>query len=154
MISLLFSKQALSVCSTVPTLHVSSGVTCPGFRMGPGLNAKAQHQRPSSSTGVCVRAVPSDSAALGTVGSCVLGMLQARTRVGRHFLLQGNLPDPGFEPTSESPALPGGFFTAEPRGSPAGTKCGADASSLCVGWQLRKASSLGLGNQKVWRWAQ
>ena len=34
--------------------------------------------------------------------------------VGCHFLLQGDLPDPGIE--FESPALAGGFFTAEPLG--------------------------------------
>ena len=34
------------------------------------------------------------------------------TGVGCHFLLQGNLPDPGIEPVSGmSPALAGGFFT-------------------------------------------
>ena len=33
-----------------------------------------------------------------------------------HSLLQGNLPDPGIEPAS--PALAGGFFTAEPPGKP------------------------------------
>ena len=33
------------------------------------------------------------------------------TGVGSHFLLQGNLPDPGIEP--RSPALAGTFFTAE-----------------------------------------
>ena len=38
--------------------------------------------------------------------------------VGCHFLLQGNLPDPGIEPAS--PALAGGFFTTEPSGSPLG----------------------------------
>ena len=31
-----------------------------------------------------------------------------------HFLLRGNLPNPEIEPTS--PALAGGFFTAEPSG--------------------------------------
>ena len=31
-----------------------------------------------------------------------------------HFLLQGNLPDPGINP----PALPGGFFTTELPGNP------------------------------------
>ena len=35
------------------------------------------------------------------------------TGVGCHFLLQGNLPDPGIEPASlVSPALTGGFFTS------------------------------------------
>ena len=38
------------------------------------------------------------------------------TRVGCHFLLQGNLPDPGIKPAS--PALAGGFFTTEPPGNP------------------------------------
>ena len=36
------------------------------------------------------------------------------TGVGSHFLLQGNLPDPGINP----PALPGGFFTTELPGNP------------------------------------
>ena len=34
------------------------------------------------------------------------------TGVGCHFLLQGDLPNPGVEPAS--PALAGGFFTTEP----------------------------------------
>ena len=38
------------------------------------------------------------------------------TGVGCHFLLQGFFPNPGIEPTS--PALAGGFFTAEPPESP------------------------------------
>ena len=36
------------------------------------------------------------------------------TGVGCHFLLQGFFLNPGIEPTS--PALAGGFFTAEPPG--------------------------------------
>ena len=36
-----------------------------------------------------------------------------------HFLLQGDLPNPGIKPASlVSPALAGGFFTAVPLGSP------------------------------------
>ena len=35
--------------------------------------------------------------------------------MGCHFLLQGDLPDPGIEPTS---ALTGRFFTTEPPGKP------------------------------------
>ena len=36
---------------------------------------------------------------------------------GCHFLLQGDLPDPGMEPTSSvSPALAGRFFTTAPTG--------------------------------------
>ena len=35
---------------------------------------------------------------------------------GCHFLVQGNLPDPGFESTS--PALAGRFFTTESPGKP------------------------------------
>ena len=38
------------------------------------------------------------------------------TGVGCHFLLQGNLPNPGIKPLS--PALTGGFFTTEPPGKP------------------------------------
>ena len=34
------------------------------------------------------------------------------TEVGRHFLLQSNLPDPGIKPMSLMfPAMAGGFFT-------------------------------------------
>ena len=36
--------------------------------------------------------------------------------MGCHFLLQGNLPNPGIE--SMSLALAGGFFTSESRGKP------------------------------------
>ena len=38
------------------------------------------------------------------------------TGVGYHFLLQGNLPNPWFEPTS--PALQADSFTTEPPGKP------------------------------------
>ena len=38
------------------------------------------------------------------------------TGVGCHFLLQGNLPNPGIE--RESPALACGLCTAEPPGKP------------------------------------
>ena len=42
-------------------------------------------------------------------------VFQARnTGVGFHVLLQGDLPDPGVEPTSlTSPELAGGFFTTD-----------------------------------------
>ena len=36
--------------------------------------------------------------------------------MGCHFLLWGNLPDPGIEPTS--PVVASGFFTTEPPGKP------------------------------------
>ena len=36
------------------------------------------------------------------------------TGEGCHFLLSGDLPNPGMEP--ESPALIGGFFTTQPQG--------------------------------------
>ena len=36
------------------------------------------------------------------------------TGVGSHFLLQGDLPDPGNEQFPVTPALAGGFFTTEP----------------------------------------
>ena len=39
--------------------------------------------------------------------------------MGCHFLLQGNLPNPGIEPTSAaSPALAGGFLPTVPLGKP------------------------------------
>ena len=38
------------------------------------------------------------------------------TGVSCHFLLQGNLPDPGIKPVS--PALTSGFFTSVPPGKP------------------------------------
>ena len=46
-------------------------------------------------------------------GSSVHGISQAGIlELACHFLLQGNLPDPGIEPTSRvSPALAVGFFT-------------------------------------------
>jgi len=46
------------------------------------------------------------------------------TGVGCHFLLQGNLPNPGIKPAS--PALAGRFVTTEPPGKPASclVKCG------------------------------
>ena len=47
-------------------------------------------------------------------GSSVHGIFQAR--VGCHFLLEGNLLDPGIE--TMSPALASGFFTSEPPGKP------------------------------------
>ena len=41
------------------------------------------------------------------------------TAVGCHYSLQGNLPDPGIEPTSlAAPAFAGGFSTSEPPGKP------------------------------------
>ena len=45
--------------------------------------------------------------------SLSMGFSGKNTGVGCHFLLQGNLPEPGIAPTSlTSPALIGGFFTA------------------------------------------
>ena len=45
-------------------------------------------------------------------GSSVHGILQGRTQMGCHALLQGDCPDPETEPKSfTSPALAGGFFT-------------------------------------------
>ena len=42
------------------------------------------------------------------------------TGLRSHFLLQGQLPDPGIEPMS--PALVGEFFTTEPSGKPHNSK--------------------------------
>ena len=48
-----------------------------------------------------------------------MGYHNKNTGVGCHFLLQGDLSDPGIEPLSPaSPALAGGFFTTEPHGKP------------------------------------
>ena len=50
-------------------------------------------------------------------GSSAHGILQARyTGMGHHFCPQGDLPNPGMEPSSSaSPALAGRFFTTERR---------------------------------------
>ena len=50
-------------------------------------------------------------------GSSAHGILQARIWGGLPFPSPGNLPDPEIELVS--PALAGGFFTAEPAGKPA-----------------------------------
>ena len=43
--------------------------------------------------------------------SLYMGFSGKNTGVGCHFLLQGNLPDPGIKPAFPwSPALAGGFF--------------------------------------------
>ena len=59
--------------------------------------------------------VVSDSATPWTVAHqalCPWDSPGKNTGVGYHALLQGDLPDPGIEPTSlMSPALAGGFFT-------------------------------------------
>ena len=47
---------------------------------------------------------------------CLWDFPSKNTGVGCHFLLQGNLPDLGMEPTS--PALAGRFFTTEQPGKP------------------------------------
>ena len=51
-------------------------------------------------------------------GSSVHGILQARTLEWVAIPPPGDLPDPGIQPTSLSPALAGGFFTTEPPGKP------------------------------------
>jgi len=49
-------------------------------------------------------------------GSSVHGILQARRRVGNHYLLQGNLPIPGIKPGS--PAVEADSLLSEPPGKP------------------------------------
>ena len=44
-----------------------------------------------------------------------MGFSSKNTGVGCHFLLQGNLPDPGIEP--RSPALRADTLTSEPPGN-------------------------------------
>ena len=52
-------------------------------------------------------------------GSSVHDSPGKNTGAGCHFLLQGNLPDPGIKlATLGSSAMAGGFFTAEPPGKP------------------------------------
>ena len=57
-------------------------------------------------------------------------------QVGCHFLLQGNLPDPGMEPMS--PALAGGFLTTEPPGEVhsaiIGILCSSAVGVCCTAW--------------------
>ena len=48
---------------------------------------------------------------------CLCDFPGKNTGLDCHFLLQGDLPNPGIEPTSSaSPALAGRFFTHEPPG--------------------------------------
>ena len=49
---------------------------------------------------------------------------------GLPFPPPGTLPDPGIEP--ESPALAGGFFTAEPPGKPIGSNRTIQKENLMV----------------------
>ena len=56
------------------------------------------------------------------------------TRVGSHFFIQGNLPDPRIEPAS--PALAGKFFTNEPPEKPVNNE-----SSLKI-YQFKSFSNL------------
>ena len=55
----------------------------------------------------------------GLPGSSVHGISQARIFEWVPFPSPGDLPDPGIDPAS--PALAGGFFTAEPEGKPLST---------------------------------
>ena len=50
-----------------------------------------------------------------------------------HFLLQGNLPNPGIEPAS--PASLADFFPAEPAGKPVFLLNG-DKNDMCFTWSL------------------
>ena len=62
---------------------------------------------------VCVRAQScSTHGSPGAKLLCSWNFTGKNTGVGFHFLLQGDLPDPGIEPMS--PALAGRFFTTEP----------------------------------------
>ena len=48
-----------------------------------------------------------------------MGFPGKSTGVGCHFLLQGDLPDPGIKPASSaSPTMAGGFFATAPPGKP------------------------------------
>ena len=50
---------------------------------------------------------------------CVCVCIHRQAPLSMEFPITGDLPDPGFEPTSlASPALAGGFFTTEPLQKP------------------------------------
>jgi len=51
-------------------------------------------------------------------GFSVHGIIQARIREWVAISPSRDLPKPGIEPISESPALAGGFLTNEPPGKP------------------------------------
>ena len=68
------------------------------------------------------------------------------TRVGCHFLLQGNLPNPGIKP--ESSALAGRFFTTEPPGKPLAYGVQWQRSPLRKRWRCCLLEA-GLTNTKV-----
>ena len=68
------------------------------------------------------------------------------TRVGCHFLLQGNLPNPGIKP--ESSALAGRFFTTEPLGKPLAYGVQWQRSPLRKRWRCCLLEA-GLTNTKV-----
>ena len=72
--------------------------------------------------------------------------------MGCHFLLQGNLPDPGMEPGS--PSLAAGLFTAEPSGEAPITTLGDVtveklAQEVCCCWnylpKYKTGRTVGLG---------
>ena len=66
-------------------------------------------------------------------GSSIHGIPQARILSGLPFLLPGDLPDPGMEPTSlMSPASAGKFFTTEPPGVP--------CSKIIITWKNHSLS--------------
>jgi len=60
------------------------------------------------------------------------------------FLLPGDLPNPGIEPLS--PALVGGFFTAEPSGKPKEAWCLLWAMLLRTPWLCPAVSGSFLGH--------
>ena len=62
------------------------------------------------------------------------------TGVGCHFLLTGDLSDPGMEPAV--PALTGGFFTTEPPGKSQIRFCGVCVSRSVVSDSLQSARLL------------
>ena len=74
-----------------------------------------------------------DSMDCSPPGSSVHGISQTRILSGLPFPAPGVLPNPGMEPsTLESPALEGGFFTAEPPGKP--VLCIVVAQSVSPVW--------------------
>ena len=77
-------------------------------------------------------------------GSSVRGISQARVLEWVAISFSGDLPDPGIKPVS--PALAGGFFTAEPPGKPLVLDHQGSSDNLCsrLGCILHQSKALAL----------
>ena len=77
-------------------------------------------------------------------GSSVRGISQARVLEWVAISFSGDLPDPGIKPVS--PALAGGFFTAEPPGKPLVLDHQGSSDNLCsrLGCILHQSKATGI----------